>query len=395
MSDSNASLKEELAGLIYDNPDLERLEALLDDFNPFEAMRWTRQEVRHSSFLRWLLDPLETHGLGAYCLRSFAKRIAYRASGPQNGEPTVFDIDGFLFSRTEVLQEWNNIDILVRDDEEHFILVIENKVDSGEHSNQLQRYREIIQEQYPGYRVLYAFLTVAGVEPSDENYIPIDYAELAELVADTVRRRKDQLGDEVRAFMLQYGQMIRRNIVEESEIQQLCRSIYANHKRALDVIFEHKPDKALDVSEALKAELQKRHGLVFDHSAKSFLSFIPESLDILPRDGYGWTPSKRVMLFMLDNYAGKITFRIGLGPGLQETREDVHTAIAQHPDLFNRAKTKMGKQYWSFHSELLVGVKRYEELEAADIAVMAFHKLDHLLPDLVPKTVEVLSPFAE
>jgi len=41
-----------LEAFVYDNEDFEPVESLLDEFNPFEAMRWTRQEVRQSSFLR-------------------------------------------------------------------------------------------------------------------------------------------------------------------------------------------------------------------------------------------------------------------------------------------------------------------------------------------------------
>ena len=39
-----------------DNPDLERLEALLDQFNLFEALGIVRQELRHSDLLAFLLD---------------------------------------------------------------------------------------------------------------------------------------------------------------------------------------------------------------------------------------------------------------------------------------------------------------------------------------------------
>ena len=51
-----------LERFLQDNPDLERLEAITSDFNPFVAMGWTRHEVRHSAFLRWILDPSESHG---------------------------------------------------------------------------------------------------------------------------------------------------------------------------------------------------------------------------------------------------------------------------------------------------------------------------------------------
>jgi PD-(D/E)XK nuclease superfamily protein len=57
-----------LEEFVFDNPDLERLEAILDDFNPFVVLRWSHQELRHSGFLRWLLDPSKTHGLGSYFL---------------------------------------------------------------------------------------------------------------------------------------------------------------------------------------------------------------------------------------------------------------------------------------------------------------------------------------
>ena len=39
------------------NEDLERLEALLDQFNIFEAIGVVNQELRHSDFLAYLLDP--------------------------------------------------------------------------------------------------------------------------------------------------------------------------------------------------------------------------------------------------------------------------------------------------------------------------------------------------
>ena len=62
-----------LEALVVDNPDLERLEALLDQFNIFEAIGAVRQEVRHSDFLAFLLNPQQNHGLGD----TFLKRLLY------------------------------------------------------------------------------------------------------------------------------------------------------------------------------------------------------------------------------------------------------------------------------------------------------------------------------
>ena len=43
-----------LEAFLVGNRDLERLEALLDRFNAFEAMGVVRQELRHSDFLAFL-----------------------------------------------------------------------------------------------------------------------------------------------------------------------------------------------------------------------------------------------------------------------------------------------------------------------------------------------------
>ena len=60
-----------LEALVVDNPDLERLEALLDQFNIFEVIGATWQELRHSDFLTFLLDPQQNRGLGD----AFLKRL--------------------------------------------------------------------------------------------------------------------------------------------------------------------------------------------------------------------------------------------------------------------------------------------------------------------------------
>jgi hypothetical protein len=78
VSVGGTSVAAELAALqdfLVENEDLERLEALLDRFNVFEAIGAVRQEVRHSDFLAFLLDPQQSHGLGDL----FATRLLQRS----------------------------------------------------------------------------------------------------------------------------------------------------------------------------------------------------------------------------------------------------------------------------------------------------------------------------
>jgi hypothetical protein len=52
--------RQALEAFVVENDDLETLEGLLEQFNIFEALGVARQELRHSDFLAFLLDPRQT-----------------------------------------------------------------------------------------------------------------------------------------------------------------------------------------------------------------------------------------------------------------------------------------------------------------------------------------------
>lgn len=146
-----------LEAFVVNNPDLERLEALLDQFNIFEAVGIVRQELRHSDFLAFLLDPQGNYGLGD----AFIKRLLQQVlmSTPDVSalitpiELSLWDLGGM-----EVQREWHYMDIFLLDEQNRLAIIIENKVDTGEHSDQLQRYYETVQQHYPGYKTICLYL---------------------------------------------------------------------------------------------------------------------------------------------------------------------------------------------------------------------------------------------
>ncbi len=394
MDEGRDSDEVRLERFVLDNPDLERLESVLGDFNPFVAMGWTRQEVRHSRFLRWLLDPNETHGIGNYFLRTFVKRVATRAVG-RSGVPSVVDADGWPFSNTQVLSEWKGIDVFVRDDALRFVAIIENKLDSGEHSQQLTRYRELVEAQFGGFEKLFVLLTVEGDAPSDEAYISLSYADVCQLVAEVLERRSDQLGPEVRSFLSHYVEMLRREIVEDSQIQVLCRTIYQTHRQALDLIFEYRPDRTLELSEFLQQRIGDRDDLRLDQSSKAHVRFWPLNLDFLPKSGAGWTRTGRMMLFEIDLSASDVRIKAVLGPGPQEVRERVHDWIRAHPDAFNRGATKLYPQWWSFHSEQWLTKGRFEGNEVDELKDRVWQRLEQFIQKELPAMEAALAGLAQ
>ena len=361
-----------LKAFIDDNEDLEQLEALADRFNMFEAMGLVRQEIRHSAFLRWLLDPTETHGLGDCWLRQFLRLVIKSVEENSGDFLTLFDLDALNLGQAEVHKEWRNIDLLILDQEHRFVCVIENKVDSGEGVGQLQRYREIVEREFGDYKRAFIFLTKFGDEPSDDAYVPVGYGDLADTIENALKRRESQINDEIKLFVQQYLDMVRRHIVKESEVQELCRRLYQNHRRALDLIFENRPDRAARVSQVIQGYIESQDDLISEYFSNTRVHFIPRCMnDILP---------PKMLLWGLENREGRVQFRLTLCPGPQDIREQVYKMAESMPSLFDGSKAKrLSNRYHSFFSETWITQKESEELSDEQIEQRIAEKIQSFL----------------
>jgi len=243
------------------NSDLLRLENLLKRFNLFEAVGTVRHELRHSDFLAFLLDPSRNHGLGAAFLHRFLQ--------------AALDLDGIDLSHAYVLREWHHIDILIVDDASRCAVIIENKIDTGEHSDQLNRYRETFQSHFPGYQALRLYLTPDGDEASSPDYYQaVSYSLVCKVIEQTARDNRAMLDAEVVMALEHYAQMLRRHIVSDSDVAELCRSIYKQHKQALDLIFEHGPPPPPQIRNYVTSLIQQQNDLLYlGVSAKNWTTF--------------------------------------------------------------------------------------------------------------------------
>jgi hypothetical protein len=365
----------ELENFIFDNPELEKLEAIVDKFNIFSSLGIINQEIRHSHFLAWLLDPGETHNLSDYFTTSFLKLATYNSTH-EHPELTLIDIDTLDLSNMQVLREWKNIDVLLVDEEQKLVFVIENKVDSKEHSNQLNRYRKTVESTYPDYRKLYIYLTVSGEEPESEDiYIPISYREVSTLIETLLDRKASQLNEEITIFIRHYNEMIKRYIMEESEVQELCEQLYKKHKKALDLIFMYKPDVRSDIRDVLGEIVDADERMEKDTCNRSHVRFIPKNLDFLPKKSEGWTKSKRMVLFEFRNYDKALSFVIVIGPGEESIRESVFNHVKGKP-YFHKTKNGLKKKWVEIYSKKIATFSSLEEKSREEIRakILSFWK---------------------
>lgn len=290
-----------LEAFVVNNADLERLEVLLDQFNIFEAVGLVRHEIRHSTFLAFLLDPQGSHGLGD----AFTKRLLQGGimSEPNTTAPvTAIELSLWDLGQMEVRREWQHIDIFLLDERTQLAVIIENKIDTVEHSDQLQRYYETVKRQYPGYRIIGLYLTPVGDEPSHEAYLPLSYKLICEVLDAVAESRASVSSADLQIVIAHYTQMLRRHIVDDSEIAGLCQQIYQRHRRALDLINKHRPNAQAEIKKVLEELINDEPGLELDRTVKTMINFADPQWDTPPmKTGRGWTASGRVLLFEFQN----------------------------------------------------------------------------------------------
>ncbi len=275
-----------LEAFVVDNEDLVQLEERIGRFNIFDALGIVRSEIRHSNFLAWLLDPAESHGTGQLFLRAVLMDILHQAPAALRPLSPV-ELDGLDLAGVEIRREQDHIDILIAADNPKIVVAIENKIDSGEHSNQLGRYREAVAKRYPDHKPLFVFLTREGDEPSEEEWSPYSYADLHTALSRARRLNNNAIGDDVLVFLDQYLSMIASRFMDDPKIEELCNRIYRNHRQALDLIFERRSDPRTTLCEAFIERITSLGEYNIHRFPKGvWCEFVPtEWLSILPAIG--------------------------------------------------------------------------------------------------------------
>ena len=386
---ANKSDKDLLEEFIINNENLERLEDIVNDFNIFTSLNLINNEIRHSSFLSWIMNPKENHNLKDYFLSSLLKVISMKASSLGMSTPSIFDIDNWNFVETEILREWRNIDILIKDDSHKLICVIENKIYSKEHSGQLRRYKEIVEVEYPDYQKMFVYLTIEGDEASEDEYLSINYHDIIEIITHILDNKSTSIGEEILIFISHYREMFRRYIMENSEIQEICKKIYKKHKKALDLIFEYRPDKILDTHDFIIDIIRKQGDVILDSESKKFIRFIPESLDFIKKDGDGWTKSKRILLFEIYNDLNGINLYLIIGPGPQGIRDKIYD-ISRGNKLINfNVNRKLTPRWFAIYRKNILRAKEFEINDGEDLRKLIGERLNNIFAEEIPRIVNV------
>ena len=352
--------------------DFEEIELGLKSPNIFRILKISKTEIRHSNFLVWLLDPLESHNLRDSFLRRFLFDIAV-------------NVDIGSIDNIEIRREWRNIDILIIADE--FVVCIENKVDSYEHSDQLIRYKKIVKESFPTKKIIFVYLTANQLTPSDPAYETYSYKKLIDILDKIIFLYKRGLTTEVLQYINDYIEILKLEIMQDHRLSQLAVHLYNRHKDAFDFIFQNRPDIATSFSTYFKNAIMEK-GWIIRSDIKGVLRFLtPKLIEILP-DMEGWNP-KECFGFEIDYYwynQKKVIFKTTIVPGKGNERDEKIREILRNSLLSVKgAKNPKGKK-WLVpiiikHDFDLEEISKYEENEIKN-------KISEIFKDLTNYVLE-------
>jgi hypothetical protein len=315
-------------------------------FNIVSALGLSRQELRHSDLLAYLLDSRHPHGIGDLFVRALLRRVVPLLS--EN-----MDVGALRLDSVTVQREWNFIDILIESPSDRLAIIIENKVDTSEHSDQLGRYHRLVQKHRPGWQIVGIYLTLDGTLPSSAadraHYAAVGYGDIAvmltELAADS------RIDGDVQTLLRHYANQIRSDLVREpdSDTASLARALYMDHRQAFDTMIRARDARTdmiqrffnnlfASTQRAQPSDLQLDKFFFNRDLTRSQTRFAPK--EWYRRDlevSTSWTRSGLILIFEFLQAPQQIhmTLTVGPAPGAESLRRALYDlAVRQIAPLY-------------------------------------------------------------
>lgn len=320
--EASTRLSKALDALETEYEQLIRLENFRGKFNIFDALGAVRSELRHSSFLAFLLDPKESHGLGDSFLRRFVDLLAKQVSA---GSAAI--LGSMELSGISVRREWNRVDVLLLNDKHKIAIIIENKVGTHEHSNQLSRYWESIGSYFKGYSIFGIYLTPYGETPSHESYVAISYANICAELKLLLTDKGIAFIPDVTILIEHYIKVVERSIIVDAPTVALRQNIASTTKQVLELRSTSTTDRRFQICSYLHELIRDTEGFNIDIPDADHVRFLPVEWDIpslMRPHAHGWTSSRRLWLFEFQVKINPSILRLKLTvgpPPPEESRE--------------------------------------------------------------------------
>lgn len=233
--------------------------------NIFEILKIKNMEIRHSNFLGWLLDPEESHNLKNEFLKGFVQE------GINKNKYTEITVDIDLIDSVKIEREYKDIDLLI--ESQNVVFCIENKIFSNEHSDQLKKYKKIVQKEFPNKEKVFIYLTPSGKPSQQETelYLPISYSIVLDVLKHLNIKKIDK---NAQIYILDYIATLEKDILKNNELKAPLSKLHLEYGEFIKQILEKR-----NTAQSKEREIYKKHQEFFDYFSKN--NFDPEWISLL------------------------------------------------------------------------------------------------------------------
>ena len=299
---------------LLDDKNFQNIEKLFEskELNIFKILKLEGNEIRHSNFLGWLLNPRENHGIGDTLIKGLLR------------EAGLEKVDSLDCSDVIIEREKFYIDLLAFSPKEKWFIIIENKTWTKDHDNQLNRYSDDASHYLPGYKPFYIYLTPTGEEPIEDTrdeWKCVGYKTIKETLKNALQEREVDV--KAKMFIEDYIKLLEGDLLmeNEKEIRDRCIDVYNKHKEAIDLINKYVGDIGAIHSKLYYDALEKNKdklGIEMAVSTNKYTRFLPnEFINVVDKVGNGWGGgNKYLLLFEVqsDKDTQELRLQIVVGP---------------------------------------------------------------------------------
>jgi hypothetical protein len=326
-----------------------------EQLNSFKILGVQSRERVYSSIISWFFkfDQLKEFKKKFFTnfLNLISKLVTDQALLDRIGK-----IDYFSLAQAEVLNEYFFTDILIHFEKEHFVIVIENKINARQGDQQLSTYREKITQHYKKknqkYQFLYLFLTVDSSEPNDEAWYALGHSDIYQCVKNAYINSSPQ-----NELVMDYLNIMEENILGISEKQRDARILYRKFRKEFDYIFENREDNVSFVTSLIVEKLQpyfNSNKIILLRESNTYVNFTTSNIQkMLGSHGSGeWFGDSIKDYFSFEFAARKdqnIVLRAVIGPTTQNQnlllRDFLLKNSTHQGDEIFKKKGKLGNLY--------------------------------------------------
>lgn len=232
-----------------------------ENFNIFQILGLSSDELSHSSFIASLLNPYGSHNKGLLFLQLFLDEIGIDNFCPINAK---VETEKFIGKIDNNYDNGGRIDIVITENNSYKQILIENKIYAGDQEKQLFRYNE------SNNNSILIYLTLDGVDASpqslngiaENDYLKISYRE--NIIKWLEKCKKESVENPLlRETVTQYINLIKRltgqsrSKIMENELLNILMSDDDNIDSAFTIANNISILKKSIIDEKLMPELQK------------------------------------------------------------------------------------------------------------------------------------------